>query len=404
MPATLMRVGVIGAGAMGRGIAQLAAAAGHAVVLADAAPGAAESGADAIGTALAALVAKGKLGPATRAAILGRISAIGAPPDARSIEARTPAVDVEAFAECGLVIEAIVENLAIKQALFARLAGAVAPGAILATNTSSLSVTAIAGGIPHADRVIGLHFFNPPPVLPLVEVIPWAGTSAAVRNACTALMTAWGKTPVCCTDTPGFIVNRVARPFYGEALRIADEGIADYATIDWAMKSIGRFRMGPFELMDFIGNDVNFAVTRSIYDGFFGDPRYRPSPTQQRLVAAGFLGRKTQRGYYDYREGAVPPEPVRDETLGAAIVARIRAMLINEAVDALRLGVASAADLDTAMVAGVNYPQGLLAWCDALGAGAVLATLEQLHAEYGEERYRPSPLLRRAAREGLTFR
>jgi 3-hydroxybutyryl-CoA dehydrogenase len=217
-------------------------------------------------------------------------------------------------------------------------------------------------------------------------------------------MSAWGKTPVRCTDTPGFIVNRVARPFYGEALRIAEEGIADYATIDWALRELGGFRMGPFELMDFIGNDVNFAVTRAVYEGFFHEPRFRPSLTQQRLVASGQLGRKSGRGYYDYRDDATNPEPTKDPALGARIVERVRAMLINEAVDALRLGVASAADIDAAMQKGVNYPKGLLAWCDELGAATVLATLEALHREYSEERYRPSPLLRRAAREGTRFR
>jgi 3-hydroxybutyryl-CoA dehydrogenase len=170
------------------------------------------------------------------------------------------------------------------------------------------------------------------------------------------------------------------------------------------MRTLGGFRMGPFELMDFIGNDVNFAVTRSIYEGFFFEPRYRPSLTQQALVASGFLGRKSGRGYYDYRDGSAAPEPTRDDAVGTAIVGRIRAMLINEAVDALRLGVASAEAIDTAMVAGVNYPKGLLAWCDELGAGTVLATLEGLHAEYGEERYRPSPLLRQAARDNRSFR
>jgi len=388
------RIGVIGAGAMGRGIAQVAAAAGHEVVLADALPGAATRAGDGIADALAGLVAKGKMDDAARAAIVSRITVVNA----------TQGVDVRAFADCGLIIEAIVEDLAAKQSLFARLAGVVAPGAILASNTSSLAIAAIASGCPSPERVIGIHFFNPPPVLPLVEIIPWMGTSAPVRDACVARVAAWGKTVVTCADTPGFIVNRVARPFYGEALRIAEEGIADYATIDWAMKSIGGFRMGPFELMDFIGNDVNLAVTRSVYDGFFQDPRYRPSLTQQRLVQAGFLGRKSGRGYFDYRDGAVMPEPAQDDNVGKAIVDRIRAMLINEAVDALNLGVASAEDIDLAMVKGVNYPKGLLAWCDELGAASVLSTLEWLYAEYGEDRYRPSPLLRRAAREGRRFR
>ena len=388
------RIGIVGAGAMGRGIAQVAAAAGHEVLIADALPGAAANARKLIDATLQALVAKGRLTDADRATLIARVTVVEAAPDR----------DVGAFADCGLVIEAIVEELAAKQALFARLAGVLAPDAILASNTSSLAITAIAAGCPAPERVIGIHFFNPAPVLPLVEVIPWAGTRDDVRDACATRLGAWGKTVVVCTDTPGFIVNRVARPFYGEALRIAEEGMADYATIDWAMKTIGGFRMGPFELMDFIGNDVNLAVTRSVYDGFFQDPRYRPSLTQQRLVQAGFLGRKAGRGYYDYRDGAVRPEPTRDDAVGGAVVDRIRAMLINEAVDALNQQVASAESIDVAMMKGVNYPQGLLAWCDALGASVVLATLEWLHAEYGEDRYRASPLLRRAAREGRRFR
>ncbi len=398
-------VGVAGAGAMGRGIAQVAAAAGHPVVLADAKPGAATEALTSIDNSLASLVAKGKRSADERAAIVGRISAVEAPTESHPhLEARTPLIDVGAFAPCGLVIEAIIEDLSAKRDLFARLAHAVAPDAVLATNTSSLSIASIAAGCGAAERVIGLHFFNPPPVLPLVEVIPWAGTAPTVTAQCLSLMAAWGKTAVQCSDTPGFIVNRVARSFYGEALRIADEGVADYATIDWAMRTIGGFRMGPFELMDFIGNDVNFAVTKSVYEGFFHEPRFRPSLTQQRLVAAGWLGRKSGRGYYDYRNDAVSPQPNQDERLGRGIVERIRAMLINEAVDALRLGVATAESIDVAMVNGVNYPKGLLAWCDELGAGRVLETLEALHAEFDEERYRPSPLLRRAAREGFRFR
>jgi 3-hydroxybutyryl-CoA dehydrogenase len=216
-------------------------------------------------------------------------------------------------------------------------------------------------------------------------------------------MRAWGKTPVVASDTPGFIVNRVARPFYGESIRILEEGIADCATIDWAMRELGGFRMGPFELMDFIGNDVNYAVTRSVYEGMFHDPRYRPSITQQRLVEAGRFGRKSGRGYYDYASGAVAPEPRKDTTLGQRVFDRVLTMLINEAIDAVYMRVASPADVDLAMTRGVNYPKGLLAWADELGAASVLDRMERLHAEYGEDRYRPSPLLRRTAREGGRF-
>jgi 3-hydroxybutyryl-CoA dehydrogenase len=240
--------------------------------------------------------------------------------------------------------------------------------------------------------------------MPLVEIVRGQATSGALVDAAGALVQRWGKTAVVAADTPGFIVNRVARPFYGEALRILDEGIADCATIDWAMRTLGGFRMGPFELMDLIGNDVNFAVTSAVYEGFFFDPRYKPSLTQRRLVDANLLGRKTGRGYYDYRDGAVRPVPREDPTLGRAILDRVLAMLINEAVDAVFWGVATPADLDVAMVKGVNYPRGLIAWAEELGYRVVLARLEGLQAEYGEDRYRPSPLLRRLAASGGTLR
>jgi 3-hydroxybutyryl-CoA dehydrogenase len=193
-------------------------------------------------------------------------------------------------------------------------------------------------------------------------------------------------------------VNRIARPFYGESMRLLEEGVADIATIDWAMRELGGFRMGPFELMDFIGHDVNFAVTRSVYEATFHDPRYRPSIAQQRLVEAGLLGRKTGRGFYDHREGAAKPVPATDAVLGQAIVDRVLALLVNEAVDAVQLRIASAADIETAMTTGVNYPKGLLAWGDEIGAATVLARLDALHAEYGDDRYRASVRLRRAVR------
>jgi 3-hydroxybutyryl-CoA dehydrogenase len=298
------------------------------------------------------------------------------------------------------VIEAIPENLLVKQEAFRRLEAVVGDSCILASNTSSLSITAIAGGCHHPERVVGIHFFNPPPLLPLVEITPGLQTSSATTDTARALIDRWGKTTVIAADTPGFIVNRIARPFYGEAVRILEEGIADIATIDWAMKEIGGFRMGPFELMDLIGNDVNQAVTMSVFAAMQYDAKYRPSVTQQRLVEAGFLGRKTGRGYYDYRDGAVAPAPVEDARLGRQIVDRILAMLVNEAADALFWRIASPRDIEIGITKGVNYPKGLLAWGDEIGPAVVLQRLEALQAEYGEERYRASPLLRRVVREG----
>jgi 3-hydroxybutyryl-CoA dehydrogenase len=216
-----------------------------------------------------------------------------------------------------------------------------------------------------------------------------------------ALVDAWGKTTVLASDTPGFIVNRVARPYYGESIRLLEEGVADEATIDWAMRELGGFRMGPFELMDFIGHDVNFAVTRSVYEQTFHDPRYRPSLSQQRLVESGRLGRKTGRGFYDHAEGAPRPEPVRDEALGRAMLRRVLAMLVNEACDAVQWRVCSAADVELAMTKGVNYPRGLLAWGAELGFGAVADEIDGLRETWQEDRYRVSPRLRRAAREGM---
>jgi 3-hydroxybutyryl-CoA dehydrogenase len=386
-------VGVVGAGAMGAGIAQVAAARGHRVVLVDTSSEAIERARQGHVRAMDREVEKGRVKRPDADAVLARISYL---PEMTEESLR-------GVADCGLVIEAVIESLAVKRELVRALELIVDPQAVLATNTSSLSIAALAGGARHPARIIGIHFFNPAPVMPLVEIIPSIVTDAEVTTAARALVDGWGKTTVLAADTPGFIVNRVARPFYGEALRILEEGIADAATIDWAMRTLGGFKMGPFELMDFIGNDVNFAVTSSVFEAMFCDPRYKPALTQRRLVEAGWLGRKSGRGYFSYGEGATTPEPLVDTALGQQIVDRILAMLVNEAAEAVHLRIASPADLERAMTTGVNYPKGLLAWGDAIGAATILARLEALQGEYGEDRYRPSPYLRRVVRSGGTL-
>jgi 3-hydroxybutyryl-CoA dehydrogenase len=253
------------------------------------------------------------------------------------------------------------------------------------------------------ERILGIHFFNPAPLMRLVEIIPAVQTDPLITQHARTIIDSWGKNTVLAKDTPGFIVNRVARPFYGEALRILDEGIADVATIDWAMRELGGFRMGPFELMDFIGNDINYTVTETVFKAFYYDPRYKPSFTQKRLVDAQYLGRKTNRGFYDYRPGAVAPEPTRDENLGREITSRILSMLINEATEALYLRIASRDDIDLAMTNGVNYPKGLLAWADEIGIENVVGKLDALYVEYLEDRYRCCRLLRKMVREGKQF-
>lgn len=385
MSAAKVTVGVLGAGTMGAGIAQVAAAAGHRVILVDPFAGATDRAKSGHAKAMAREVEKGRLSQADADLMLARI------------EYHAPAAgDLSAFGPAGLVIEAIVEDLAIKKTTFKALDAVVGPDAILATNTSSLSVTAIASASTRPERVIGIHFFNPAPVLPLVEIVPGVITDPAITAHAVSLVDSWGKTTVVASDTPGFIVNRIARPFYSEALRIFEEGIADKATIDWALKDAG-FRMGPFELMDLIGNDVNYAVSASVFEAFGYDPKYRPFLSQKRLVDGGLYGRKTGRGHFDYRPGAVNPEPTKDAALAARIAPRVIAVLINAAADALLWRVASARDLDLAMTKGVNYPKGLLAWADELGPATVLARLDQLLAEYGDDRYRASPMLRRVA-------
>ena len=383
-----MTIGIVGSGAMGAGIAQVVAQAGHLVRLFDQDPAALARATTGLAASLHKLAEKGKLTPEVAAATIARIS---------------PAASLTELADCGLVLEAVVEKLDVKQQLFQQLEAIVGADCLLATNTSSLSVTAIAAACRQPGRCVGIHFFNPAPVLPLVEVVPPAQARPGLGAEVRALVQSWGKRPVLAQDTPGFIVNRVARPFYGEALRILEEGLADIPTIDWALTELGGFRMGPFALMDFIGHDVNYRVTEAIFAAFFYDPRYRPSFRQKQLLEAGYLGRKAGRGFYNYAPGAVPPPPTHDEALGYRILNRVLAMLINEAADALYLSVASASDLEVAMTAGVNYPKGLLAWADELGPLQVLSTLDGLFAEYHDPRYRASPLLRRIAANHQTF-
>ena len=383
-----MKVGVVGSGAMGSGIAQIAATAGHEVLIYDNNPDALSRSKAKLGKIMARLVEKGRLSEA----------------DAGSIQSRITYIDsIYNFRGTGLVIEAIVERLDIKKAVFEQLEDVLGDDAILATNTSSLPVAAIASACQHPERVLGLHFFNPAPLMALVEVIPAVQTDPTILDQCFSLMKDWKKVPVIAKDTPGFIVNRVARPFYGEALRILEEGLADAATIDWIMTEMGGFRMGPFTLMDYIGHDVNYKVTETVFAAFYYDPRYKPSFAQQRLVDAGYLGRKSGRGFYDYGEGVERTAAQEDHPQAEQLLHRILVMLINEAADALYYSVASRDDIDLAMTKGVNYPKGLLSWADELGIPYVVELLDALHHEYLEDRYRCSPLLRRMFRDCHTF-
>ncbi len=383
-----MKIGVLGAGTMGAGIAQVAAQNGHSVVLVDLNQNVIDTAQNGHRKMINRLVEKGTITQAECDQILG------------ALHYSTSMSDLK---DCGLVIEAIIEDLAVKHSVFSQMEDIVSNVCILASNTSSLSIASIGSALKKADRMIGIHFFNPAPMMPLVEIIPAVQTSAETVEIVTNLISSWKKTAVVCKDTPGFIVNRVARPFYGEALRIYEEGIADFATIDWAMTSMGGFKMGPFTLMDYIGNDVNYAVTESVFQSFYFDPRFKPSFTQKRHKEAGYFGRKTGRGYYDYSEGVALPSPNEDQELGKYIFERILVMLINEAADAVFMNITNAEGVDLALTKGVNYPKGLLKWADEIGLDEVLLKIEDLFSEYGEDRYRPNPLLRKLSRANQKF-
>lgn len=381
-----MNIAIIGSGTMGSGIAQVAATAGCTVKLFDLNQEALAKSKNALETTLTKLVEKEKIDSIEKARIQNNISYV---------------YTIKDLSDSDLVIEAIVENLEVKRKLFSDLENYVSPKTILASNTSSLSIASIAASCQKPERVIGIHFFNPAPLMQLVEVIPAVQTSAEVLEKTIKTISDWKKTVAVAKDTPGFIVNRVARPFYSESLRIYEEGVADFATIDWALKTLGGFRMGPFELMDFIGHDVNYVVTETVFTAFYFDPKFKPSFTQKRLVEAGFLGRKSGRGFYNYSQEL--PAPKEDAALAKTIFERVIVMLINEAADTFFLNIASTKDIDNAMTKGVNYPKGLLAWADELGIQWCVNKIDELYNEYHEDRYRCSPILRRMNAENKSF-
>ncbi len=381
-----MKIAIIGSGTMGSGIAQVAATAGCAVKLFDLNQEVLTKSENALETMLSKLVEKGKIDATEKSRIQNNISYVD---------------NLQDLSDSDLVIEAIVENLEVKRKLFSELENYVSPETILASNTSSLSIASIAASCQKPERVIGIHFFNPAPLMQLVEVIPAVQTSAEVLEKTIKTISDWKKTVAVAKDTPGFIVNRVARTFYSESIRIYEEGVADFATIDWSLKTLGGFRMGPFELMDFIGHDVNYVVTETVFTAFYFDPKFKPSFTQKRLVEAGFLGRKSGRGFYNYSQEL--PTPTEDLVLAKSIFDRVIVMLINEAADTLFLSIASAKDIDNAMTKGVNYPKGLLAWADQLGIQWCVNKIDELYNEYHEDRYRCSPILRRMNIENKSF-
>ncbi|MDV3746246.1 3-hydroxybutyryl-CoA dehydrogenase [Elizabethkingia anophelis] len=373
-----MNIGVIGSGTMGIGIAQVASANGCNVFLFDANSSQTEKALQNLKQTLTKLAEKQKISVEESEQIFSRIKFC---------------TTLQELKDSDLVIEAIIENKEIKTKVFSELEDYVSDICIIGSNTSSISITSLSSELKRPERFIGIHFFNPAPLMPLVEIIPGLLTNEQLPQKVYDLMKSWKKVPVIAKDIPGFIVNRIARPYYGEALRIVEENIATPQQVDDAMTSLGNFRMGPFELMDLIGIDVNFAVTTTVYKDYFYDPKYKPSLLQQRMAEAKLLGRKTNRGFYDYREGAVKSVAQRDDVLYEKIFIRIISMLVNEAVEAKRLGIANDEDIELAMQKGVNYPKGLLNWGKEIGYKTISETLQNLYNEYQEERYRQSPLL-----------
>lgn len=375
-----MKVAIVGAGAMGSGIAQIVASAGQEVKVYDKSPSALDRSRRQLEKRLSDFQKKGRLTNTEAQMIQTKISYTSA---------------LAELSEAKLVIESIIEELATKQRLFQELEDIVDENCILGTNTSSLSITAIAAACrKKPGRVVGIHFFIPADQVNLVEIIPALQTRSPITRQVEQIIQQWGKTTVLVKDRPGFLVNRIARPYYLEALRILEEGIADIATIDWAMTHLGGFKIGPFALMDYIGNDVNYDFTRQLFESTHYDTRYQPSIAQKRLVEAGYLGRKTGKGFYNYFDHSTNPAPRQDETLGKQILIRILVLLINEAADALFHQYATKEDIDLAMSTGIDFPYGLLSWADDLGIGFVVRQIDELYNTYHEDRYRCSPLLR----------
>jgi 3-hydroxybutyryl-CoA dehydrogenase len=366
---------------MGSGIAQLAALAGYDTLLHDPQSEALERGLERLRADLGRGADRDRWSTAEAEAAAARVR---------------PAPQLGDLGAAAFVVEAAPEDLELKRELFGRLEAAAAADAVLASNTSSLSVTTIAAGATNPERICGMHFFNPPALMRLVEVVAGESTAEPALAATTEVAERMGRVPVRCTDAPGFIVNRCNRPFALESLRMMGEGLATPAQIDRIVHEDGGYRMGPFELMDLIGIDVNLNVARSFFRQR-PEPRWEPHPIQERMVAEGRLGRKTNAGFYDYENGSrvEPPEADVDEQLRRTVLDRLLAQLVNEGCFAAGEGVAAPDDIDAAMRLGLNHPRGPFEWLDELGAERVLATLDALGDELGPDRYRAAPLLRR---------
>lgn len=391
---TAARVGVVGAGTMGAGIAQLAALAGFETVIFDPDPEALEGGALRIGDDLARGDSRGLWSVGESEAALECLDYVS---------------ELAELAGCDLVVEAAPESAELKREIFTGLAAALGPEPVLATNTSSLRVTQIAAGVPNPERVVGMHFFNPPALMKLVEVIAAEGSSEAALATTTEVAERMGRTPIRAKDRPGFVANRLARPFTLESLRMLADGVADIATLDRIVRLGGGFRMGPFELLDLIGLDVNLEIARSFFHQGGEPERWRPSPIQERLVAEDKLGRKSGHGYYDYNEerdldpelGILAPtlDPAklaRIDGPAEAVLTRLFAQIANEAAFALEEEVASPEDMETAMRLGFNWPRGPLGLTELIGAERAIEILDRLESEHGEA-YRAAPLLRAKA-------